>query len=76
MITLLRSHQGASGKIRLARVGDNECQHDLAILFQDWASPGYQAAMIFFALLFFDWLFLRGNVTQAISNFIASALSG
>lgn len=48
----------------------------LAILFQDWASPGYQAAMIFFALLFFDWLFLRGNVTQAISNFIASALSG
>jgi len=29
MITLLRSHQGASGKIRLARVGDNECQHDL-----------------------------------------------
>ncbi len=48
----------------------------LAILFQDWASSGYQAAMIFFALLFFDWLFLRGNVTQAISNFIASALSG
>jgi len=48
----------------------------LAILFQDWASPGYQAAMIFFALLFLDWLFLRGNVTQAISNFIASALSG
>jgi hypothetical protein len=30
MIALLRSHQGASGKIRLARVGDNECQHDLA----------------------------------------------
>jgi hypothetical protein len=31
MITLLRSHQGASGKIRLARVGDNECQHDLGV---------------------------------------------
>jgi len=29
MITLLRSHQGASGKIRLARVGDNECQYGL-----------------------------------------------
>jgi hypothetical protein len=24
MITLLRSHQGASGKIRLARVGEDE----------------------------------------------------
>jgi len=32
----------------------------LAILLQDWAAPGYQVAMIFFALLFFDWLFLRG----------------
>lgn len=48
----------------------------LAILLQDWASPGYQAAMIFFALLFFDWLFLRGKITQAVSNFIASALPG
>lgn len=48
----------------------------LAILLQDWASPGYQAAMIFFALLFFDWLFLRGKVTQTISNLIASALPG
>lgn len=48
----------------------------LAILLQDWASPGYQAAMIFFALLFFDWLFLRGKVTQTISNVIASALPG
>ena len=48
----------------------------LAILLQDWASPGYQAAMIFFALLFFDWLFLRGKITQTASNFIASALPG
>lgn len=46
----------------------------LAILLQDWASLGYQAAMIFFALLFFDWLFLGGKVTQAISNLIASVL--
>lgn len=48
----------------------------LAILLQDWASPGYQVAMIFFALLLFDWLFLRGKVTQTISNLIASALPG
>jgi hypothetical protein len=48
----------------------------LAILLQDWASPGYQVAMIFFALLFFDWLFLLGKVTQTISNLIASALPG
>ena len=48
----------------------------LAILLQDWASPGYQAAMVFFALLFFDWLFLRGKVTETISNLIASVLPG
>lgn len=46
----------------------------LAILLQDWASPGYQAAMIFFALLFFDWLFLRGKVTHTVSNLVASVL--
>lgn len=39
----------------------------LAILLQDWASPGYQAAMIFFAILFFDWLFLRGKVIGGAS---------
>lgn len=48
----------------------------LAILLQDWASPGYQATMIFFALLFFDWLFLRGKVTQTVGNIIASVLPG
>ncbi len=48
----------------------------LAILLQDWASPVYQIAMIFFALLFFDWLFLRGKVTQTISYLIAGALPG
>jgi len=48
----------------------------LAILFQDWASPGYQAAMIFVSILFFDWLFLRGIVTQTVSNAIASILPG
>ena len=48
----------------------------LTILLQDWTSPGYQAAMIFFALLFSDWLFLGGKVTQAISDVIASALPG
>ncbi|MEO1179234.1 MAG: hypothetical protein AAFV87_19425, partial [Pseudomonadota bacterium] len=47
----------------------------LTILLQDWASPGYQIAMIFFAFLFFDWLFLQGTVTQTISNLISSALS-
>lgn len=46
----------------------------LSILLQDWASPGYQAAMIFFALLFFDWLFLRGTVTETIINLIVSVL--
>ncbi len=46
----------------------------LAILFQDWASPAYQGAMIFFALLFFDWLFLRAYVTQAITTVISSIL--
>ena len=48
----------------------------LSILLQDWASPGYQTTMILFALLFFDWLFLRGKVTEMISNLIASALPG
>ena len=48
----------------------------LSILLQDWASPGYQTAMIFFACLFFDWLFLRGKVTQTVGNLIASVLPG
>ena len=46
----------------------------LAILFQDWASPGYQAAMIIVSILFFDWLFLRRIVTDTVSNAIASIL--
>ncbi|MEM1277050.1 MAG: hypothetical protein AAGH74_11040 [Pseudomonadota bacterium] len=46
----------------------------LAILLQDWASPGYQAAMTFFALLFFDWLFLRGVITRTVTDAIASVL--
>lgn len=48
----------------------------LAILFQDWASPGYQAAMIIVSILFFDWLFLRRIVTDTVSNAIASILPG
>ena len=46
----------------------------LAILFQDWASPGYQVAMVFFACFFFDWLFLRGTVTQILGVVIARIL--
>lgn len=48
----------------------------LSILMQDWASPGYQAAMIFFACLFFDWLFLRGRVTHAAVNIVSSISPG
>ncbi len=43
-----------------------------AILTQDWAAPGYQATMIFFACLFFDWLLLKGRIT----DFVASAING
>lgn len=43
------------------------------ILLQNWAAGGYQAAMIFVCCLFFDWLFLRGMVTQTVANAIATA---
>ncbi len=48
----------------------------LSILLQDWAAPGYQAGMIFAALLFFDWLFLRGRITEMVGNLISSILPG
>lgn len=48
----------------------------LTILFQDWAGPGYQAGMIFASALFFDWLFLRGKITELVVNAIATALPG
>ena len=47
----------------------------LSILMQDWASTGYQAGMIFTACLFFDWLVLRGGVTQIVSAVLGSILS-
>ncbi|WP_133572884.1 hypothetical protein [Maritalea mobilis] len=46
----------------------------LSILLQDWAAPGYKVGMIIFSCLCFDWLFLRGTVTQTIANIIGSAL--
>lgn len=46
----------------------------LSILLQDWAAPGYQVGMIFASCLFFDWLFLRGKVTQTVANIIGSIL--
>ena len=48
----------------------------LTILFQDWAAPGYQAAMLFASFLFFDWLFLRRVVTEFSLNVVGSMLSG
>lgn len=46
-----------------------------SILFQDWAGPAYQGSMIFVACLFFDWLFLRGFVTQTAVNAVTSAIA-
>lgn len=48
----------------------------LSILLQDWASPSYQISMILFACLLFDWLFLRGRITEATTNMIVSILPG
>lgn len=48
----------------------------LSILFQDWAAPGYQVAMIFMAALFSDWLFLRGWITRITLEAIASVARG
>lgn len=48
----------------------------LTLLFQDWAAPGYQAGMCFASALFFDWLFLRGKITELVVNAIATALPG
>ena len=48
----------------------------LSILLQDWAAPGYQAGMILIACLFFDWLFLRGRVTDFAINALGSLLPG
>lgn len=47
----------------------------LSILFQDWAAPGYQLGMIVMSCLFFDWLFLRGKVTEFIGNALSSVFS-
>lgn len=47
-----------------------------AILTRDWAAPGYQAGMILVSCMFFDWLFLKGRVTNAVANAFASALPG
>ncbi len=46
-----------------------------AILFQDWAAPAYQAAMIVACFFLADWLFLRGFITRLIGNAIATALT-
>ncbi len=46
----------------------------MAILFQDWAGPGYQIGMVFTAILFFDWLFLRAWLTNAVLSLIAILL--
>lgn len=48
----------------------------LSILFQDWAAPGYQAGMIAASLLFFDWLFLHGIITQAVVDSLGKMLPG
>lgn len=47
-----------------------------SILLQDWAAPAYQLGMMFAACLFSDWLFLRGRVTQMVSNLVASIFPG
>ena len=46
------------------------------ILFQEWAGPAYQFSMIVVCLFFCDWLFLRGVVTRAIGNLLASMIQG
>ena len=48
----------------------------LAIIFQDWAAPGYQVCMILVSLFLFDWLFLRGRITELISSAISSVAPG
>lgn len=46
----------------------------LTILTQDWAAPGYQAAMIFMCCLFADWLFLNGAITETVVTAFVSML--
>lgn len=48
----------------------------LAILLQDWVAPGYQIAMICVSCLFFDWLFLRGKITEMVVSAVGSTLPG
>ncbi|SMX26816.1 hypothetical protein TRP8649_00908 [Pelagimonas phthalicica] len=48
----------------------------LTILLQDWAAPGYQMGMIFVACLFFDWLFLRGKITEMALNALSGLFGG
>lgn len=45
------------------------------IIFQDWAGPVYQVAMILTCLLFSDWLFLRGFVTRLVVDLVTSVVS-
>lgn len=44
------------------------------VLFNDWAAPGYQLAMVVVSLVLADWLFLRGFVTGFIGNAISTVL--
>lgn len=45
------------------------------VLLQDWAATGYQFWMIFVACLFFDWIFLRGWITDSIVSSISNVFS-
>ena len=47
----------------------------LAILFRDWAGPGYQIAMIVVCCVFVDWLFFHGRITRFIVDAFTAALS-
>lgn len=42
------------------------------ILFQNWAAVFYQGSMIFACGVMFDWLFLRGRLTEMVMNTLSS----
>ena len=46
------------------------------VLLQNWAADGYQVAMIVVCCLFFDWLFLRGKVSEMVAASIGAIFSG
>lgn len=43
-----------------------------AVMLRDWAATGYQATMIVVAFILFDWVVLKGRITNAILDMLGS----